>query len=189
MIVLAARRRGWAARRLALLALGTAAALALWFQAHGAPTAPLRFATPASVTALAAVAGYALLGSDGDSALYRWVGVPLAVLATVVLIRTGYGDQAAPVQRLLGHPWMAAVGRHSYSLYLWHLVPFVLLEDASVPKPVAGLVTVGAAVLLTAASYRFLERPFLRPRSDVLRPLPLQPENPAIRERGNEVLS
>ena len=220
--VLGARRRCWPARRLAFaalaatvvlyggsLGLGTfwfyfgpsarfgeilaGAALALWFQARGVPTAPLRFSTPASAAALAAIACYALLGSDGDTALYRWVGVPVAVLATLVLIRNGYGDRGSPVSRLLGHPWLAAVGRHSYSLYLWHLLPLLLLRSAtSIPKPVAGLLAVAATVVLTVLSYRFLEQPFLRPRSDVLQPRrPLRPktQDAPLGQRGDEVLS
>ena len=116
------------------------------------------------------MAAYSLVGPDGSSLVYRYVGIPVAVLAGVVLIRAGYGDRAGPVQRLLGHRWMATVGRHSYSLYLWHIVPFLLLEDAAAPKLVLGPLAVGMAVALTVLSHRYLERPFLRARSDVLTP-------------------
>ena len=201
--VLAVRRRGWPARRLAVLC-GVAAAAA-YLVSLPLPTFPFYFgplersgellagaalalayqhaghlprneqshgrrATAASVVALAAVAAYAVLGPDGHSPLYRYVGIPLAVAAAVVLIHTGYGAQAGPVHRLLGHPWLAAVGRSSYSLYLWHVVPFLLLADAPAPKPVLGLVAVVSAIALTWLSYRFLEKPFLRARSDVLSP-------------------
>ena len=96
----------------------------------------------------------------------------LGSLATVVLIYTGYSNAGGPVHRLLSHPWLAGIGRCSYSLYLWHIVPMLLLEkaDLGLPRPVLGLLTVAATAALTAASYRFLERPFLRPRSDVLQP-------------------
>ncbi|MCW2807937.1 MAG: acyltransferase, partial [Marmoricola sp.] len=69
-------------------------------------------------------------------------------------------------------PWLTAVGRYSYSLYLWHVVPMLLLEDAwpALPQPVVGLVAVALTIVLTIVSYRLLERPFLRPRSDVLSP-------------------
>lgn len=196
--VLAARRRGWSARRLATvsitvaavdyaasLALGTfwfyfgptarcaellvGGALALLFIDRGRPT-PRRGRSWPAALALAAVVAYTLLGPDGGSPVYRYVGVPLAVAAGVVLIHTGYGGQHGPVHRLLGHPWLATVGRHSYSLYLWHIVPFLLLAEAPAPKPLLGLVAVAAAVALTVLSYRYLERPFLRPRGDVLSP-------------------
>jgi peptidoglycan/LPS O-acetylase OafA/YrhL len=216
LLVLGARRRGWSARRLAATSLGGAAvlyavslpmaplwfyfgptarsgellvgaALALWFQARGLPTTPLRFATPLSTTALASVAGYTVLGSDGDTALYRFVGIPVAVLATVLLIRAGYANHGDLVHRLLSHPWAAAVGRHSYSLYLWHLVPMLLLEDVTgVPKPVLGVVAAAATVVLTAASYRWLEQPFLKPRGDVLQP---RTGPPVVKERAKRAAS
>ena len=199
LLVIGARARSWSAKRLAVVSLVVAlaatllalplgafpfyfgplarsaellvgAALALWFLAGGRPTRPSRYATPAALAALGSVVLYMALGPDGHSLLYRYVGMPVAVVATVVLIHTGYSNQHGPVHRLLGHPWLATVGRYSYSLYLWHIVPFLLLEKApgDVPKPLLGLVAVGAAVALTVLSYRYLERPFLRPRSDVL---------------------
>ncbi|HYF71625.1 MAG TPA: acyltransferase [Nocardioides sp.] len=212
--VLLARSRGWPAARLARAALALAAAayvlslpldtfafyfgpsarsaellvgaaLALHFAAHGRPTRPSRHGTLAAATALGAVAAYAVLGRDGQDPLYRYLGVPVAVLATVVLIHTGYASQDGPVHRLLAHPWLAAVGRHSYSLYLWHIVPFLLLADVSLPKPLLGLVAVSAAVALTVLSYRFLERPFLRPRSDVLRPGPEPDVSPSSAPRAS----
>lgn len=199
--VLAARRRGWTARRLALVSLVVAAAAyagslllsplsgTFWF--YFGPTARCaellvgaalallllsgvrpRSSTLAAVLALVAIGAYSLLGPDGSSPVYRYVGVPVAVVAGVVLVMAGYTDRGGAVQRLLGHPWLATVGRHSYSLYLWHVVPFLLLEDAAAPKLLLGPLAVAMAVALTVLSHRYLERPFLRARSDVLRPPP-----------------
>jgi peptidoglycan/LPS O-acetylase OafA/YrhL len=166
--------------RSAELLVGAALALSFIngaFLADGHPARPRRHATSAAALALAAIALYSLLGPDAHALLYRYVGVPVAVLATVVLIHTGYSNQDGPVHRLLGHPWLAAVGRYSYSLYLWHIVPFLVLQDAPLPKPVLGLVAVAAAIALTVLSYRFLEKPFLRARSDVL-----SPRAPAVKQ-------
>ncbi|MFC7492779.1 MULTISPECIES: acyltransferase family protein [unclassified Nocardioides] len=210
--VIGARRAGWSARRLAAVALVVAAvayaaslplgafwfyfgpadrsaellvgaALALWTLDRPATTT--RSELPA-VLALVAVAAYALLAPDALSPVYRYLGVPLAVVAAVVLIRTGYAGGRGPVTRLLGHPWLATTGRHSYSLYLWHVVPFLLLEEAPGPKPLLGLAAVASAIGLTVLSYRYLERPFLRPRGDLLRPrtepvrpTPARPASPA----------
>ncbi len=198
VLVLLARRRGWSATRLARVSL--AGAVACYALSLPLPTFPFYFgptarfgellvgaalalalqdgrlrpragtARVAPVLALAAIAAYALLGPDGHSPLYRYVGVPVAVVGAVVLVRSGYAGAAGPVQRLLAHPWPAAVGRASYSLYLWHVVPFLLLQDAPAPKLVLGPIAVVAALALTWLSYRFLERPFLRGRSDVLAP-------------------
>lgn len=200
LLVLLARRRGWSAARLARLT--AVAAVALYLMALPLPTFPFyfgplaRFAEllaggalalhlsagarptsrgglPASV-ALAAIAAYALLGADGHSPVYGFVGIPVGVAATLVLVHHGYaggaGPTRSPVHRLLSHPAVAAVGRCSYSLYLWHVVPFLLLEDAPAPRLVLGPIAVAAAVGLTWLSFRWLERPFLRGRSDALRP-------------------
>lgn len=200
LAVLFARARGWSGRRLAATSLGAAAvlylgslplsthwfyfgptarcaellvgaSLALWLQARGAAMHPRRFATPIAVAALAVVPLYSLVGADGGSPLYRYLGVPATVVATVVLIRHGYAGSDGVVRRLLGRPWLTTVGRHSYSLYLWHILPMLLLEKwaGDVPRPVLGLAVVLATVCLTLMSYQLLERPFLRARSDVLR--------------------
>jgi peptidoglycan/LPS O-acetylase OafA/YrhL len=148
------------------------ASLGLWFQAAGTPTPGVRRLTVVPWLAIFALGAITLLAPAAHSPLYRYVEVPAVVLATVALIYTGYSQTGGPVHRLLSHPWLAAIGRCSYSLYLWHIVPLLLLEKAEFgwPRPVLGLLTVAATAVLTALSYRFLERPFLRPRSDVLRP-------------------
>lgn len=201
LLVLGARARGWGADRLAAVSLGVAAAayagslplstfwfyfgpsarvaellvgaaLSLRFLAHGRPSQPSRAGSTAAVLALGALGLWTILGVGGQSPGYRYIGLPTAVLATVVLIHTGYSNPGRPAHRLLSHPWLATVGRHSYSLYLWHLVPFLLLQHAptGLPRPLVGLIAVSAAVALTALSYRWLEQPFLRARSDLLRP-------------------
>ncbi len=200
VVVLAARSRGLGARQLAVGSLVAAlplylvslpmsdfwfyfgptarftellvgGALALWFQAGGAPTEVWRHAGRASVGALLVIGAITLCAPAAHQPLYRYVEIPATVLATVLLIYAGYSNPGSPVHRLLSHPWPAAVGRASYSLYLWHIVPMLLLEkvDLGLSKPVMGGIAVTAAVALTALSYRLLEKPFLRPRSDVLR--------------------
>ena len=206
LVVLAARSRGLSARRLAFASVGTAAGLyllslpmsdfwfyfgptarfaellaggglALWFLAREAPVPPWRHATRASVAAVAAIGAITLFAPAAQSPLYRYVEIPVTVLATLTLIVAGYTSAAGPVHRLLGHRWLALVGRSSYSLYLWHIVPMLLLENSdALPKPVLGLIAVTATLVLTVLSYRLLEKPFLRPRSDVLRPAQAQRE-------------
>ena len=207
-LVLLARRRGWSARaftRGCLVAAASCYLVALplpaaWFYfgplsrvaellvgaaliglVDGSPRRPLPSWLP--LAALAGLAAYALLGPDGHSVLYRLVAVPLAVAAAVVLIQSGYAGDAGPVSRLLAHRWISGLGRVSYSLYLWHIVPFLLLADAPgrVPKVLLGVVAVAAAAALTALSYVLLERPFLKPRSDLLRPRTPSPSSRSTR--------
>ena len=209
LVVIAARRRGVSARNLAIASLVAAVplylvslpmsdfwfyfgptarfaellvggALALWFLAGGAPTEAWRHASRASVGALAVIAAITLFAPAAHSPLYRWVEIPATVVATVVLIYAGYSNAGSPVHRLLSHRWLATVGRASYSLYLWHVVPMLLLEkaDLGLSKPVLAVLAVAATVVLTVLSYHFLEKPFLRPRSDVLRPVRVRAKSP-----------
>jgi peptidoglycan/LPS O-acetylase OafA/YrhL len=195
LLLLAARGRGWSARRTAVVSAVVAAGCYLlslplesfWF--YFGPSArfgellagcslalflrgraEVRVHRALPVVALAALCLYVLLGPDSASPVYRLVGVPLAVAASLVLISSGY-SAPGPVHRLLTLSWVTWVGRLSYSLYLWHTVPFLLLDDVdSVPKPLLGVVALSMVAGLTLGSYYLLERPFLRPRSDVLLP-------------------
>jgi peptidoglycan/LPS O-acetylase OafA/YrhL len=213
-VVLVARRRGWAPARLAaasavvgiacyvltlplnafwfyygptarfgeLLAGG---ALALAMQSRPADAPPLRLPARLPLVALGAVGLWTLLGPDADSDHYRYVGLPLGVAAALVLVVNGYTAAPGPVHRLLSHPWVAYLGRLSYSLYLWHFVPFLLLADVALPKPVLGLAAVAMTVALTLLSYYLLEKPFLRPRSDVLGPRRTAPAKRSLVEQGS----
>ena len=200
LVVLHLRARGWSARGLAATSLAAAAVLyagslpmsthwfyfgpsarsgellvgaatALWLQGRSSTARIPRFATPVAFAALLVVPLYSLVGADGGSELYRFVGVPATVAATVVLIRHGYAGTDGVVRRLLSRRWLTTVGRHSYSLYLWHIVPMLLLQHWAddISRPLLGLAVVLATACLTVGSYQLLERPFLRPRSDVLR--------------------
>ena len=147
------------------------AALALHFQGNGAPRIG-RGNGVAGALALGAIVGYALIGPGAMTDGYRFVGMPVVVLATAVLIHAGYGHPQSPVARLLSLGPLAAIGRYSYSLYLWHAVPLVLLDKdvMALPTWALGLIGVSSTAILTIVSYRVLERPFQRPRSDVLAP-------------------
>lgn len=70
---------------------------------------------------------------------------------------------------LLWRP-LCALGRVSYGLYLWHLPVFfeVYRHCNSLPTALQILVGLGITALCTAASWRFIETPFLR-RKTVLR--------------------
>ncbi|GGO71833.1 acyltransferase family protein [Nocardioides deserti] len=210
VLLLAAKRRGWTAGRAAALAAGAGAAcygasfavpafwfyfgpsarfgellagcaLALWLQSRPPEAAPVSVPAPAAGAALAALCLYVVLAPPSDQ-VYALVGVPLAVGATMVLIVSGYGVTGGGVHALLSHPWMTYVGRLSYSLYLWHTVPLTAFEEMpGVPRPVLGLVALSSVAALTLASYHLLERPFMRPRGDVLSPTSIRRGTPGPR--------
>jgi peptidoglycan/LPS O-acetylase OafA/YrhL len=95
-----------------------------------------------------------------------WLTFPAAALLVLVvgLAVTGPGAFRSSV--------LAWLGARCYGVYLLH--SFVLIELATVPfrMPVAvhGVLTLGACALLAAVSFRWLERPFVRWASGIVRP-------------------
>ena len=149
-------------------------ALALAMQAS--PDLVQRLRTPDWLAGLAIllVAAYVVAAPNpyADATALRFVGGPLAVAATLVLVVHGYRGGDGPTLRLLRWRPIALLGQVSYSLYLWHFLPVYLIDKDVIrlPTPVLGLLGVAAAAVLTALSYRFLEKPFLSNRTDALAP-------------------
>ena len=93
----------------------------------------------------------------------------LPVLSTAALLHAGaHGDSLA--KRLLSWRPLAFVGLISYSLYLWHwpLIVFVRYRNGMEPlaSGMAWLLLV-VAILLAAASYRWIETPMRRRKQGV----------------------
>ncbi|HYI60978.1 MAG TPA: acyltransferase family protein [Acidimicrobiales bacterium] len=116
-----------------------------------------------AVAALAALAALAHRVTDA-SAYPGWpglavTGASLALIAGVDLAPPG------PVARLVGHRSLAAVGRLSYSLYIWHwpVIVFLPLVAARPEVDRPGLAERPALVAVTGAlalvSYLVVERP------------------------------
>ncbi|WP_010541313.1 acyltransferase family protein [Dietzia alimentaria] len=122
----------------------------------------------AAGVALVALLGAVLFLSDRSDLAYRG-GIALAcATAAVVVVAAARGS--GPVALGLGHPALSWIGLRSYSLYLVHWPVFVLVDSAIVDPAVraSGLVPVTALVLtvtLAAASYRWIETPFLHARA------------------------
>ena len=108
---------------------------------------------------------------------------PLAFLATqaATAVVIAAALRPGPVAGFLGRRRLRWLGRRSYSIYLWHWPAAALLRpgiDVGWPSPVAGALTVAIAVVLGAVSYRYVERPLLRPGLSTL-----------VRERRSPVLA
>ena len=139
--------------------LGIGAGLALWTRQRGGPQ-PGSLPLAALGVALVVVPMVLL---DKQTAFPGWVAV-VPVLGATLLI--GWGN-AGPVGRLLSSVPMVAVGKVSYSFYLWHWPVIVFWkvhageETSGLEMLALGLVSLGLAALST----HFIERPFRTPRA------------------------
>ncbi|WP_205471003.1 acyltransferase family protein [Nocardioides sp. SYSU D00038] len=157
------------------LCLGALAACLAPAIARGVPAWLFALASWAGVLAVLAAA----LTFDSTT-LFPGHLAALPVLGTVLLLLGGLGPAAWGPQRLLTVAPMRAVGDWSYSLYLWHW-PLLIFAGALWGRPsgLYGAAVVVVAVVLAAASYRWVENPFRRgqglPRAGHLRGVLLYP--------------
>ena len=99
-----------------------------------------------------------------QSALAIWLAV---LLANVLL-----NPEIAGVRSVLNRPFMVWLGKISYSLYLWHaLVAFLGHHFHLVDTVPGAIVAMIVSAILAHASWRWIEQPVLRRRSDWARRL------------------
>jgi peptidoglycan/LPS O-acetylase OafA/YrhL len=81
----------------------------------------------------------------------------VSITSAIAVVLTVH-PSAVRTRRLLGSDAMAAIGRRSYSIYLWHWPVFVVVgaTAGSWPRFIVGL---AIALLLSEACYRFVEMP------------------------------
>lgn len=89
-------------------------------------------------------------------------------LAAVVATPFILGMAANPPQRMnavLSSRPLVWLGQRSYALYLWHFPIFSLaIEHLHEPRPVRVVIATFASLVAAAASWQFVERPFLKLR-------------------------
>jgi peptidoglycan/LPS O-acetylase OafA/YrhL len=127
----------------------------------------LRVASPVALAALIVVV---LKATVADSWLYDG-GLVFVGLTSAILV--GGVAHGGPLARVLGNPTLAAVGRISYGLYLFHWPIFLVLSESRVGVGGAPLLVLRLAASFAAAavSYRILELP-VRHRRLLPRPGP-----------------
>ncbi|MFP5362292.1 MAG: acyltransferase family protein [Thermoleophilia bacterium] len=130
----------------------------------GAPDASARLAATGFALGIGALAALALLAHRiSDAQGYPGPAALGVTVATVVLIAALDLMGSHPLRRLAGASLPAAVGRLSYSLYLWHWPTIVLLPLLADRHDVAFVAQkpalVAAMTLLALISYRLWEQP------------------------------
>ena len=156
--------RGWA--RLYLRTDARADSLLIGAALAQLPWRRLAAVSPGRRSAAGAVALVALLAAAealkaSSAVLYLGGYTAVALLAALLIAAALHGGGALP--GALGSPVAVAVGRLSYSLYLWHFPLFVVVGEhtGSWPTAVRVVFAWGVTFAAAAASYRLVERPAL----------------------------
>ncbi len=90
-----------------------------------------------------------------------FLGYTLVALCAAVFVAGCKTDGL--FSRILGTRPLVWVGQRSYGIYLWHNFILVFgISTFALSEPVAGAISIVGAILCAAASYRWMERPFLR---------------------------
>jgi len=165
--------------RLDGLLIGAVLALVL----HGGWRPTVRQASWSGVVGGAVLALWVANPAPFDDALFFGGFTVVALAAAGVVVGLLHGG-ATPARKLLEWRPLVAIGRVSYSLYLWHFLVFVLVRD-SVPGGATVQLPVGVALSLAvaAASFHGIERPILQwstrrldpDRRPEVRPAPSRP--------------
>ena len=111
----------------------------------------------------------ALAIPDGGNFPFPLALIP--VLGTIVLIASVVASPDTPVARVLASRAPVAIGRLSYSLYLWHWPVFTLFRwTIGLERGVYQLAALALAFVLATLSYFLVERPFRRRAKAMARP-------------------
>ena len=117
------------------------------------------WSTVTGFVALAVVLAFLSRVGEYSAWLYRFGFVVFSVTAAVII---AVAVQRGPLERLLGNPLLTAIGRRSYSMYLWHWPVACMTRpglDIAWPQWQVFLLRVGITLALTEATYRFVECP------------------------------
>jgi peptidoglycan/LPS O-acetylase OafA/YrhL len=108
-------------------------------------------------------------GTEGYALLYRG-GLILVALATILVIATVTHPRSRLGKYVIGTPLLVWIGKRSYGLYLYHWVVFqAYRKSASMPlEPREFVALMAITMVMTEASYRFIETPIRTGRALVM---------------------
>ena len=190
-LVVVAARRARSIRTSVTVALGVVVGLSFWVSQRFATTDPVqaffllqsraweigigallavaglharRFSHPLGATAACAGLAAIVVAVAGYDVSTIWPGWAAAVpvLGTALVIAAGMDSRTSLPSRILSTRPMQAVGRYSYSIYLWHWPLVVLVAAGEKPDLATIIVIVSATLMLAVTSFRLVERPVLR---------------------------
>jgi len=124
-----------------------------------------RFPLARSALALAGLAGITVGAFVLTGAMpFPGVAALVPVLGAVAVVAAGRTRGPGSLTWLVDRSWVQWLGNASYSVYLWHfpvIICFMAVVDRR-PSILESLVLVGATLLLSALSYRWVEQPVRR---------------------------
>jgi hypothetical protein len=147
--------------RAAGLLLGAALAI-VWrpFERSAGRRRP-RLLDALAMAGLGVIGWHVVRASEFDPGTYEG-GIQLVALATVAVVAAAAHPACRVTGALLGGSVAQAIGRRSYSIYLWHWPVFVFTRPG-LDVPWSAAPTLGLRLALTAVlaeiSYRFIELP------------------------------
>ena len=98
-------------------------------------------------------------------------GTAVISLTTAFLVVHATSGEDSLANRILSNSWLVALGVLSYSLYLVHQPIFVLFNYAGLNDFVREPLMIGVSLLAAALLHFLIERPFLRLRDRLRRPV------------------
>lgn len=113
------------------------------------------------VVAGAAVLSIVLLVDESTTWLYCGGMAALGAVLVLLVAHLRVRPTSRLARTLTLRP-LVLLGERSYGFYLWHFPVSALAHHLDAPPPVAGLLAVTVSLALTEASWRLVERPFLR---------------------------
>lgn len=101
------------------------------------------------------------LGSPETRELFKYTAFGITFTGLVLAVSASSATGA--VSRILQAGWLQYLGKISYGLYVWHvLVMAGVTHYVEAPASVRFLLVVACTILFSAASFRWLEAPFLK---------------------------